>query len=201
MDGVKYDGGKLRFDLVPQEPYEDVVKVLMFGAGKYEPDNWQRVPMAKLRYIAAAFRHLWARLCGEVIDKESGLPHTAHAICCLLFFGWFDYRPRQKNKRIYISGPISGIPNYNREAFEQAESRLSYLGYVPVSPFRLGVTSRHKSWQDYMREDIKALMDVDCVLALPGYEQSKGATEEIRIARTIGIPIYAMDGNKLSILT
>lgn len=190
MDGVKYDGGKLRFDLVPQEPYEDPVKVLMFGAKKYEPDNWQRVPMAKARYIAAALRHLWARVWGEIIDRESGLPHTAHAICCLYFLGWFDYRPRQKNKRIYISGPITGIKNYNREAFESAERDLLDAGYVAVSPFRIGVTSKHKKWNDYMREDIKALMDVDGVLVLPGYQQSKGAMEEIRVAQSVEIPLF-----------
>lgn len=190
MEGVKYDGGKLRFDLVPQEPLEDSIKVLMFGAQKYEPDNWKRVPFAKARYIAAALRHILARLWGEVIDKESGLPHTAHAICCLWFTGWFDYHPRQKNKRIYISGPITGIPEYNKPAFDSAEKKINEMGLIPISPFRLGVVSKHKSWQDYMREDIKALMDCDAVYLLPGYEKSKGAMEEKRIAESIGIPVY-----------
>jgi len=160
----------LRFDLVPTEPYEDVVKVLMFGATKYEPDNWQRVPYAKIRYIAAAFRHLWARFTGEVIDKESGFPHTAHAICCLLFLGWFDYRPKQNNKKVYVSGPITGIENYNKPAFDAACVELNKYGFTPVSPFSLSVVSKHKQWNDYMKEDVKALMGVDAIYTLPGWE-------------------------------
>lgn len=30
-------------------------------------------------------RHLWAYRRGEVSDPESGLPHLAHAMCCLMF--------------------------------------------------------------------------------------------------------------------
>ena len=90
MDGVKYDGEKPRYDIVPWDVFEDTVKVLTFGAKKYEINNWQRVKGARWRYLGAAFRHLKARACGEILDPESGLPHTAHCICCLLFLAWFD---------------------------------------------------------------------------------------------------------------
>jgi len=190
VEGVKYDIDKPRFDLIPSEPLEDVAKVLAMGAKKYSPNNWMLVPLAKTRYIAAAIRHVWSRLSGEVIDSESGLPHTAHAICCLLFLGWFDYRPRTKNKRVYISGPITGIPELNKPAFMKAENELRSLGYNPINPFNVSVVSKHKYWHDYMREDIKALMDVDCVLAIDGWGNSNGAVEEIRICNNIGIPVY-----------
>ncbi|WP_228144548.1 dATP/dGTP diphosphohydrolase domain-containing protein [Moraxella lacunata] len=26
----------------------------------------------------------------EMVDGESGLPHLAHAVCCLIFLMWFD---------------------------------------------------------------------------------------------------------------
>lgn len=94
--GVKGDKDKARYDLVPWEEFEDAVDVLTFGAKKYAPNNWMFVPEARRRYIAAAFRHLVARACGEVIDPESGKPHTAHAICCLLFLAWFDRHPESE---------------------------------------------------------------------------------------------------------
>jgi hypothetical protein len=96
VKGVKYDNDKPRFDLLPWREVEDVAKVLTFGAEKYEPDNWKRVDNSKSRYIAAAFRHLSARAQGELFDQETGLPHVAHAICCLLFLGWHD---KQKAKK------------------------------------------------------------------------------------------------------
>jgi len=91
--GRKDDAEKPRWDLLPFDELEDTVRVLTFGAIKYSPDNWKRVPGARCRYIAAAFRHLVARARGEILDPESGRPHTAHAVCCLLFLAWFDHHP------------------------------------------------------------------------------------------------------------
>ena len=61
-----------------------------FGAAKYGQDNWQRVPEARQRYFDAAMRHLLAWWDGERLDAESGLPHLAHAGCCILFLLWAD---------------------------------------------------------------------------------------------------------------
>ena len=47
--GRKFDGDKLRYDLIPPLALEEMVKVLTFGAQKYEPDNWQKVPESKRR--------------------------------------------------------------------------------------------------------------------------------------------------------
>lgn len=91
--GRKDDAIKPRWDLVPWLELADTVDVLTFGAQKYADNNWQIVPNAKPRYLAAAFRHLVTRARGEILDPESGKPHTAHAICCLLFLAWFDHRP------------------------------------------------------------------------------------------------------------
>lgn len=88
--GRKDDQGKARWDLLPAEPIEAVVEVLTFGADKYGDWNWTEVPNGKDRYYAAAMRHIDAvwRL-DEIVDKESGLPHLAHAICCLIFLSRF----------------------------------------------------------------------------------------------------------------
>ena len=91
--GRKYDGEKLRWDLLPWEPTEEVVKVLTFGAKKYAPNNWKYVPGRRWRYIGAAYRHLKAWICGEKLDVETGLHHLAHAACCLLFLLWCDSHP------------------------------------------------------------------------------------------------------------
>ncbi len=89
-DGAKVDGGKDRWDLLPVSPLRAIVKVLTRGAAKYAPNNWQKVPEARERYYAAALRHLTAWWEGERSDPEWGLPHLAHAGCCLLFLLWLD---------------------------------------------------------------------------------------------------------------
>lgn len=83
--GRKFDGGKLQYGLVPPLALRETVKVLTFGAEKYEIDNWKNVPDSHRRYFDAAQRHLWAYKAGEVTDPESGVNHLAHAICCIMF--------------------------------------------------------------------------------------------------------------------
>ena len=90
MDGVKYDQHKDRWDLLPMREVREVIKVLTFGAQKYDDDNWKKVPDIDKRYFAAAMRHMVAYHEGKRYDEESGLNHLAHAMCCMLFMLWFD---------------------------------------------------------------------------------------------------------------
>ena len=56
--GRKFDGGKLQYGLVPPLALKEMVKVLTFGAEKYEPDNWKYVPDSKRRYFDAMHGYL-----------------------------------------------------------------------------------------------------------------------------------------------
>jgi hypothetical protein len=84
-DGRKDDAGKLPFELVPVEALEQIVAALGYGARKYSPDNWRKVPDGRRRYFGAMMRHAWAYWRGEERDAESGLHHLAHAGACILF--------------------------------------------------------------------------------------------------------------------
>ena len=84
-DSPKHDASKPRWDLLPVDAVEAVVRVLDFGARKYEVDGWRHVRDAWRRYYAATMRHLTAWWRGEERDPESGEHHLAHAACCLLF--------------------------------------------------------------------------------------------------------------------
>lgn len=87
-EGIKYDASKPRWSLIPQGTLEEVIKVLEYGANKYSPDNWKKVPEMEVRYYDAAMRHIDAYWQGEYLDEESGQPHLAHAVCCLMFLMW-----------------------------------------------------------------------------------------------------------------
>jgi hypothetical protein len=91
-EGRKFDLGKLEYGLLPPLALEETVKVLTFGAQKYERDNWQKVPDSKRRYFDALQRHVWAWKQGEQIDPESGIHHLAHAMCCLMFLYEHDVK-------------------------------------------------------------------------------------------------------------
>lgn len=79
-EGKKYDEGKPRWDLLPLELMEDVVKIYTFGAEKYGVNTWQNLPDAYNRYKAAMFRHLVEFEKGQKTDMESGLSHLAHMV-------------------------------------------------------------------------------------------------------------------------
>lgn len=89
-EGKKFDSGKPRWSLLPEGAVASIVDVLEAGAIKYAPNNWQLVPDGKTRYYDAAMRHIEAWRTGEMNDPETGLPHLAHAGCCLMFLGWLD---------------------------------------------------------------------------------------------------------------
>ncbi len=85
MKGIKFDNQKLRWDLLPIEAIEEVVKVISYGSVKYNDNNWKHVKPFEDRYYAACLRHLVAWRKGIKKDDESKLSTLAHAICCLIF--------------------------------------------------------------------------------------------------------------------
>lgn len=83
--GRKFDAGKDPWDLLPWEAVELIVRVLEFGRKRYGAWNWVGVDQYRRRYFSALVRHLVAWRRGEQLDPDSGLPHLAHAGCCILF--------------------------------------------------------------------------------------------------------------------
>lgn len=80
--GTKHDDGKFDPTMLSTEMIELVSRVRMFGARKYSRNNWKK-GFKVTRSLAAALRHIYAFMNGENDDKESGLSHLGHAICCL----------------------------------------------------------------------------------------------------------------------
>lgn len=81
---------KLRWDLLPMEEIEDIVKVYHAGAKKYGPNNWQNLDNGFERYRAAAARHIMAYLKGERMDKETNVHHLAAAAWNVITMLWYD---------------------------------------------------------------------------------------------------------------
>jgi hypothetical protein len=76
--GLRYNKGKLRYDLVPPDAIHEIVKVYTFGAEKYAPRNWEK-GMPWMEVLACLKRHIAAWEMGNKIDDESKLPHLALA--------------------------------------------------------------------------------------------------------------------------
>lgn len=101
---IKNDAGKAPLYLIPPRPLVETAQVLEFGVQEYAAWNWSK-GFAASRLYGALLRHLFAWWGGEELDRKSGLPHLAHAMCNLLFImdlrhtkppGWVDDRPGSK---------------------------------------------------------------------------------------------------------
>lgn len=91
--GMRHDGGKDPWHLLPWDAVRPIVKVLAVGAKKYADRNWEKgLPYS--RTYSATIRHLASWWGGETTDAESRLPHLAHAACGLLFLLAFEVRGR-----------------------------------------------------------------------------------------------------------
>lgn len=91
-----------------------------------------------------------------------------------------------KRMRVYLSGPVSHMPDLNRAAFAEAQAALEAAGYEVINPLNL---SGATDWHVCMREDIKALMDCDAVAVLDGWERSRGAKIEVNLATRLDMPV------------
>lgn len=68
----------------PIRALETTVRVLEFGTKKYTKGNWAK-GMQWTVCFNCTVSHLTKAFQGEDNDEESGLPHTAHAMCNMLF--------------------------------------------------------------------------------------------------------------------
>lgn len=92
-------------------------------------------------------------------------------------------------KKIYISGKITGIEAEAENLFNETEKQLIDLGYEVVNPLKLNHASHDKSWEAYMKVDIKALCDCDSIYMLSNYKASKGALIELLLATVLKLNV------------
>jgi len=93
--------------------------------------------------------------------------------------------------KIYIAGPMTGLPHFNRPAFQQAAINLSFEKHVPLNPAILpdGLTEA-----DYMAVGITMLQRTDAIFLLTGWQFSAGARAEHALALKLGLEVIEQKG-------
>lgn len=92
---------------------------------------------------------------------------------------------------VYVSGPVTGVPNGNRLAFAEAARRLEEAGFRPVDP--TGIVPGGAPWERAMRTCISLLAASDGLAFLPGSTCSRGASLEMRVADELGMRVASVD--------
>lgn len=108
--GLRFNEGKLRYDLVPSFAQEQYVKVLTLGAKKYAERNWER-GMAWSKVIASLERHTAEIKKGVDYDPETNCLHSAHIMCNAAFLTeYYKIYPQGDDRpHMYLNMPKIGL--------------------------------------------------------------------------------------------
>ena len=96
-----------------------------------------------------------------------------------------------QQKRVYLSGPMTGLPEYNFPAFNAAAEVLRGNGLDVVNPAE--INGFDTPYIECLRKDIEALCRCDAIALLPGWEKSNGAHLELHIAHRLGMEVMFVD--------
>lgn len=88
--------------------------------------------------------------------------------------------------KVYIAGPMTGLPEFNRPAFFSAAADLVTNGDTPLNP---AVLPDGLSQADYMAICIAMLQRADSIVMLDNWERSEGARAELSLAQKLGLMI------------
>lgn len=107
----------------------------------------------------------------------------------------FLLAPARRN-RIYIAGPMTGLPEFNFPAFNAKAAELRAQGWHVENPAEHGVIEGAE-WADYMAYDLTRLGTCGALHLLPGWQKSKGASLEMAIAHELGMAIFFAPGAEI----
>lgn len=112
---------------------------------------------------------------------------------------------------VYLAGPMTGIPEFNFPAFDDAAVKLRDLGYVVFNPAdndrdKYGfdptgmtgledVAAHGLDRRKVLADDLAWICtEADMVCVLPRWGWSSGARAEVATARALDIPVMAVAG-------
>ena len=75
------------------------------------------------------------------------------------------------------------------KSFNDYKRKLIHEGCIVRNPLDISPYHPDKTWKDYMKDDIVALLDCNEIHMLPGYESSRGALLEMHIALQLSIKL------------
>lgn len=102
-----------------------------------------------------------------------------------LFFAK-HYVNKERNK-IYIAGKITGTDMvYTKKLFAKVANQFTLDGYKVFNPMELP-HNHDKTWESYMKECIKGLVECEYIHLIEGWQDSKGAVIEANLADTLKI--------------
>lgn len=112
-----------------------------------------------------------------------------------------DIPPAQNLKHIdktaFISGPMTGYPDYNHYTFKKAEKALKNIFSEVINPAKeedlnnSGSPNHDRGF--YLKRSLKEVMKSDVIVMLKNWQLSKGARLELHVAESLDLIAYELD--------
>lgn len=134
--GVKLDGAKAKFGLVPPDAYLAVAEVMTAGALKYSANNWVGLELS--RVLDAMERHINAFRMGEEFAADSKQHHMAHAIAnAMMAYHIVRNKPEQDDRLFKYLTPqtnaydmyvelLESVANHTTKAVPESDIKKFY---------------------------------------------------------------------------
>lgn len=96
----------------------------------------------------------------------------------------------------YLSGPMSGYPEYNYPEFERTKKNLERQGYKIVSPHECepdpdaGSISEEQLWENMMVKCMAKMEECNGIILMEGWPESRGARRELEYAIRNHWPVF-----------
>lgn len=88
--------------------------------------------------------------------------------------------------KVYIAGPMTGLPDFNRDAFRKQHVSLMNEGDTVLCP---AILPNGLSQHEYMDICFAMVRAADAIFMLRGWEKSDGAVAEHALAKKLGLSI------------
>ena len=93
--------------------------------------------------------------------------------------------------RLYVAGPMTGLPGFNYPSFREATQRLLLRGYAVEDPSTN--PDQGDDYAAYIRLGLLQLLWCDGIALLPQWGSSRGAVLEVTVAQAIGISVKTVE--------
>lgn len=180
---VDDDGEPVNGFVVKPYPAASAMNFDWFNVEKFH-ELFEEIPMEELPEYHGGFIY---RLKDTEVRNDYSLIDTISK-------GKLPLAEDRKNK-IYISGPMTGITDWNFPAFNAKAIELTKDGWSVLNPAQHGLVEGAQR-NDYLRFDGILLLTCEAIYMLPGWEKSEGAKWEHNLATMFEMEIIYQDPPK-----
>jgi len=95
--------------------------------------------------------------------------------------------------RVYLAGPMTGLPEMNFPAFHAAAHKLRAAGHEVFNPAEFGADKSEAGRRSILRDELAWICEcAEAIALLPGWEMSSGATAELAVANALDLKVMRL---------